>query len=85
MEEMIKRVENKCNKIIEKVKNMINKQLKEFKEKYLLEIKLANKILETYKMKDKIHQLNPNIINIQKIFHNIIISNLMQNVILMKN
>ena len=62
MEEMIKRVENKCNKIIEKVKNMINKQLKEFKEKHLLEIKLANEILETYKMKDKSQQLNPNII-----------------------
>ena len=45
---VIKRVENKCNKIIEKVKNMINKQLKEFKE--------------TYKMKDKSQQLNPNII-----------------------
>ena len=62
MEKMIKRVENKCNKIIEKVKNMINKQLKEFKEKHLLEIKLANEILETYKMKDKSQQLNPNII-----------------------
>ena len=62
MEEMIKMIENKCNKIIEKVKNMINKQLNEFKEKHLLEIKLANEILETYKMKDKIEQLNPNII-----------------------
>ena len=62
MEKMIKMIENKCNKIIEKVKNMINKQLNEFKEKHLLEIKLANEILETYKMKDKIEQLNPNII-----------------------
>ena len=43
---MIIMIENKCNKIIKKVKNMSNKQLNEFKKKHLLEIKLVNEILK---------------------------------------
>ena len=70
MNKLVKNKENIIKKLFEIMKNTIDETLKKFKEHYLLEIRFAIEILETYRIKENSKHLNPNIINnLQNIMH----------------
>lgn len=70
MNKFVKNGENIIKNLFEIMKNTLDETLKKFKEHYLLEIRFAIEILETYRIKENSKHLNPNIINnLQNIMH----------------